>query len=755
MANAVGPSADLDECAREPIHIPGSIQPHGYLFVVDAADLTVAAVSQNAADAMGLPTTALIGCRIAELLVPAPTGDIDVSLRSKSGTTPLRVRFRRSETSATWDCLIHPADALILLELVPRIGSQRAELVLGEIRPAIERIRQAQSPETVCESLAREIRWLTGFDRVMIYRFDPDWNGEVIAEDKAAGAHSYLGHAFPAADIPAQARALYLRNTIRLIPDASYTPSPIVPSSLPSTGRPVDLSAASLRSVSPVHLEYLANMGVAASMSVSILRGGRLWGLVACHHPTPRMVPDAVLQICGFLAQEVAWYLDTHDRSAVAACFETARRIEAEYTSRTGAEPDYPGDLTSIAPALLDVTRSEGCAICDGRSIWTAGLVPSDEQVLALASWLSATGDERLTTSHLPELYPPADEYRGVASGIAARKLPEGWLIWFRVEWPYTIIWAGDVHEAIRAHSGSGRINPRKSFASWRQSIHGESRAWTARDHSAVDEGHAIILRASMRDQVRRRQALEKRICEAERMAAIGQVAAGVAHEFNNLLAVGYGNLELLAKRLDHDPGATELVSDMTAAVLHGTELTSRLLAYSQLQQLAPKDIDVGTLLARQAGALRAAIAESVVFHWSVAPGLWSCRIDPRHLENALLNLVRNANDAMQDGGVLTIAAENAVLDEAQCRDQPDVVAGRYVVLSVRDTGAGMTKEVRDRAIEPFFTGKPFGVRTGLGLSMVHGFLKQSGGHLTIDSEPGRGTVVKLYLPAYGGVAEP
>jgi chemotaxis family two-component system sensor kinase Cph1 len=319
----------LDDCAREPIHIPGSIQPHGYLFVLNAADLTVAAVSQNVADAMGIRAADLIGRPIADFLV-STTENLDVALRLPQGEIPLHVRFRKSPQTAAWDCIIHSSDALVLLELGPRIGSDNAEALLGSVRYAIERIRISDTPESACEILAKEIRRLTGFDRVMVYRFDADWNGEVIAEDRVGGVLSYLGHAFPAGDIPPQARALYLRNTVRIIPDAGYMPSPLVPAILPSTGRPVDLSMATLRSVSPFHLEYLANMGVAASMSVSIIRGGCLWGLVACHHAAPRVLPNPVLQGCELLAQATAWYLDTQERNAASQSVEAVHRLEAE-----------------------------------------------------------------------------------------------------------------------------------------------------------------------------------------------------------------------------------------------------------------------------------------------------------------------------------------------------------------------------------------------------------------------------------------
>ncbi len=501
----VADPTDLDQCALEPIHVPGSIQPHGYLFAIDPDNLTVVAASANAAETMGVRPRDIIGRPIATILIPTTGESMDAALAPHQAWSPLRVRFAQAAQPTEWDCVTHPAEAgLILLELGPGISSGRAETLLGGIRHAIERIRNAETPQGACETLAREIRALIGFDRVMIYQFDTDWNGEVIAEDRVPGAHSYLGHAFPASDIPAQARALYLRNPVRLIPDASYTPSPLVPSIHPATGQPIDLSVASLRSVSPTHLEYLANMDVAASMSVSIVRDGALWGLVACHHPAPRLLPIPLLQACELLAQAASWYLDADDRSATAECFVTERRLEAELAAKADGRLDYRVRLDTIAPGLLDLTMAQGIAICDGQTVWTTGVVPPDEQILRLAAWLQQAGEVQLITNRLSALFPPATACQGVASGVAARRLPGGWLFCFRAEWPHTQVWAGDMSTPVKATSDSGRINPRKSFAAWRQVIYGASRPWTARDLSAVDRVKSLVLRTIMTDQMRR-----------------------------------------------------------------------------------------------------------------------------------------------------------------------------------------------------------------------------------------------------------
>ena len=265
------------------------------------------------------------------------------------------------------------------------------------------------------------------------------------------------------------------------------------------------------------------------------------------------------------------------------------------------------------------------------------------------------------------------------------------------------------------------------------------------------DRGSSVAGVLFIAHDVGRTKELESKLLQAQKMEAIGQLTGGIAHDFNNLLAVIYGNLETLKDDSDLKPEARLQVDGGLKAARHGANLTRRLLAFSRQQKLAPADVDVGALVTSTTDMLRRMVDESVAIVPKIASGLWKSRIDPEQLTNALVNLVVNARDAMPDGGTLTVMAENATIDEDWCRGRKDLTPGAYVSLSVSDTGDGMTKEVLARALEPFFTTKPLGQGTGLGLSMVYGFIHQSGGHMTLYSEPGHGTTVTLYLPRLEG----
>ena len=272
----------------------------------------------------------------------------------------------------------------------------------------------------------------------------------------------------------------------------------------------------------------------------------------------------------------------------------------------------------------------------------------------------------------------------------------------------------------------------------------GDLRIWDFRSSplGKLPDSRRVVISMAM-DVTERRQA-EEQLRQAQKMEAVGQLTAGVAHDFNNMLAVIMGNAELLGDRLDEDD--PQLVAVFQGA-RRAADLTQRLLAFSRKQMLKPEVVDANKLIADTTGLLRRTLEEHIDIETVAAAGLWNCEVDPAQLENVMVNLAINARDAMPDGGKLTIETANVRLDEDYAAAQDDVKPGQYVMLAVSDTGSGMPPEVREHVFEPFFTTKEVGAGSGLGLSMVYGFVKQSGGHVTIYSEPGEGTAIKLYLP--------
>ena len=251
------------------------------------------------------------------------------------------------------------------------------------------------------------------------------------------------------------------------------------------------------------------------------------------------------------------------------------------------------------------------------------------------------------------------------------------------------------------------------------------------------------------------RSKIEAQLRQVQKMEAIGHLTGGIAHDFNNMLAVIIGALNIMQRRIDRgDYNISSFVQAAIEGAQRGGALTQRLLAFARKQMLEPRPSDVNKLVSGMSELLRRTLGETIQTEVILAGGLWRSYVDPHQLETTILNLVVNARDAMPEGGKLTIETANAYLDDSYARDQADVQAGQYVMIGVSDTGHGMTPEVVAKAFDPFFTTKGAGRGTGLGLSQVYGFVKQSGGHVKIYSEPGHGATIKVYLPRHHGAVD-
>ncbi len=323
-------------------------------------------------------------------------------------------------------------------------------------------------PELLTIAVA-EIRALSGFDRVMAYRFHDDGHGEVVEEAKAHDLEPYRGHHYPASDIPAQARRLYVLNWLRIIPDVAYVPVPLVPALSPSTGQPLDLSLATLRSVSPVHVEYLRNMGVRASMSISLVRGEELWGLFACHHREPRHVPFVVRSACELIGRLVSLQAAALAEIEAASHRRALRDVEATLVEVLRNDPrGWPEGLASRSTELLRIVNATGAAICDGEKVRCIGATPRESDIRGIVAWLSGREAPAFETQALSRCYTPAREFSGVASGLLAITIPKpapSTVLWFRHEVPKTVTWSGDPSKPVESTPDGDRIHPRRSFA--------------------------------------------------------------------------------------------------------------------------------------------------------------------------------------------------------------------------------------------------------------------------------------------------
>nr|WP_316629999.1 histidine kinase dimerization/phosphoacceptor domain -containing protein [uncultured Brevundimonas sp.] len=546
---------DLTQCDREPIHIPGSIQPHGFMLVLDLQSMTIRQGAGLIEDLTG--RSAWIGRSVGEVL-----GDVaDRRIRSMAAAQETGFVCRwRATNRLEYDVVVHMApdptpslpSGLMIIEIEQ--SSQQARLGvdlvsgLGAAGAALER---AVTVHGLCERAAEAFRRLTGFDRVMIYRFQDDEAGQVVAESRADGTGSFLNHHFPATDIPRQARALYLRNPVRVIPDSRYTPQPLRPTTPGDT--PLDMSDSGLRSVSPVHLQYLRNMDVRASASVSIIVDDALWGLVACHNASPKLLPFELRVGCTTLARNLAGQLKAKSDAELYRDRTRLRRLEDQLVARLPADKPLAAALADRAEPLMQLTGADGLAIVSEGEVRTFGHTPPIEGVRVIADWVAERPGLRPVSSHaLSAVLPEARAWTTHGSGLLGVNLQVQQplsILWFRAEVRETVRWAGNPATADKT-SSNATLTPRASFESWSEEVAGRARRWGPAAIESAGRLRDALADYSAIDQLRRlNRSLQTSLSERDlRLEQQQYLIREVNHRVQNSLTLVSSFLGLQAR---------------------------------------------------------------------------------------------------------------------------------------------------------------------------------------------------------------
>ena len=741
-----GPEIDLTNCDREAIHVPGSVQPHGVLLALREHDLVITHASANAA-LIAPPPAPAVGADLRAFLGPEPFDALRRGLPACDGR-PLACHAGTiaAPSGTAFDVLAHRQAGSLILEFEPRAPLQGgdAERLEDHLAAATARLERAASVEDLGAATAAAVRRLTGFDKVMLYQFDDDWNGTVLAEDGPPEMDAYLGLRFPASDIPAQARELYRLNPVRLIADVDYAPAPLLAS--PDAAAPLDLTYAVLRSVSPVHVEYLKNMRVAASMSVSIVRGGRLWGLIACHHRAPRYVPHAVRSACTILAQFVAQLVSSIESRREADYAARVRVVQSQLLKRVAGTDQQVDALADHGDDLLRVAGATGAAVCLNGECRLLGVTPAAEDVSRLGDWLAATGAPPLFhTDWLPGQHADADRYRDRAAGVLAVTLSSvyrNYVMWFRPERVQTVTWAGNPDKPVEPQRDEPRrLHPRKSFAAWTEQVGRRSAPWRPAELDA-----AASLREALVDAQLRR-------AEEAAARAKDQFLAVLSHELRTPLSP----VLTAASALEYDeslpPGARDIMRMIRRNVELETRLIDDLLDVTRISKgklvMTPAVVDVHTLVEHTIEVCERDLHEKGI-HVTVAATAAAHHVegDPARLQQVLWNILKNAIKFTPPGGAIAIRTVN------------QGGGGGRVRVEVTDSGAGI-----DPAVLPhIFNAFEQGGRTvtsrygglGLGLAIARTLVELHRGRLTAASAgKGHGATFTVDLPTVPAPAKP
>jgi two-component system, chemotaxis family, sensor kinase Cph1 len=742
------PAPDLTICDREPIHIPGTIQPHGVLFVLSAADLHVSAVSANVAEHSGLEPGAILGRRLGECIDATSFAAVaEAASQSTDGTTRLiRVSLNGAHTTP-WRAYLHTSSEHLLLEaMLPRPAAELAAADLFEsYEQATRRLQDSPDTVTACQRLAEEVRRLTAYDRVKVYRFARDWSGEVVAEAKVDEMPSYLGLHFPASDIPVQARELYRRNPERQIPDVGYTPVPLM-----QVGpEPIDLSAAMLRSVSPVHIEYLRNMEVGASMSVSMVHQGELWGLVACHHRTAHYVAPELRQASVLLAQIVAWQLGVLEEAETMRRSVGVKAIETKLLQEATAGHDYRESLLREGNALLDLLQARGLVLCNGGSTTALGNTPPDDMLDDLLAWLSRRGPEMFETDNLGAYYPPATGHVE-AAGVLAVPLggaPDNLIVWFRPEIAQTVTWGGDPAKPVAVVAEPERLHPRRSFEAWGQEVRGRSRPWQQHERAAAQGLRDLVVDIILHRSLQLEAMNEQLVRSNEALEALGYLTSHIMNE-------PLRQIEIFGSQLKHAfsnrvaPGAdpAHWFERLQASSRRLRVLIDDLARYSRLGQhaspLAPCALD--TVLREVVADLELPIAEIGATISSEALPVIMC--DPSQMHQVLQNIVSNALKYRHPDRPPVIEVSATTRPGGGSQGLPRLPV---MELKIADNGIGFDRRYRERIFEPFqrLNSTDDYEGSGIGLAICRKIIERHGGAVTAASSRGEGSVFTITLP--------
>ena len=726
---------DLTICDREPIHILGRVQAHGFLVVVNLTTSLISHISENSEPFIRDNPQTYLGKPVEELesrlKISGPSlklGQILELARNNPNFETINPLYL--ELAGTpYNLIVTISGDDQLLEFEPDTSDLSLD-VHRTIGRSVSEILSGKNLQTLLQKATSEIKKIIRYDRVMIYRFNEDGHGEVIAEVKNEGLEPFLGFHYPASDIPKQARELYKINLTRIIVDVHSETSPILTSQ--AGGPPLDLTHSVLRAVSPIHIQYLKNMGVASSFSISLIARGELWGLIACHNYTPRFINYKARDASKLIGQILSPALELRQEEE-----ESERSIElnasaAELISYLEEENYIKDALTGNKTTIMDITTAPGVVLLFDNQVTCIGVTPDAEQIREIVKWLVVNIQGTLYyTSKFSEAYPPAKNFSQVGSGILAcllsRELAE-FIIWFKPQQIKEMTWAGNPEKNLeRSEHGQSFISPRTSFASWTEMVKQTSKKWSNQEIAAV-----VRIREQIIHSINRK-ANEVRVLNERLKLAYEELdtfSFTISHDLRNPLSAIKNYSELMATtNTSLDPEARMMLDRIRACANKMNFLISEILNYSRLgrMDIARVPIDMTkTLQEIKTEVLSALRADNLEFIIGGTPAIQG---EPTMIYQVFSNLIHNAVKYSSKSTASRVKIEG-------------VLANNEVLYSISDNGVGIDMSHYDRVFELFkrmdnareFEG------TGVGLAIVKRIVERHDARIWFESNLGVGT---------------
>lgn len=741
---------DLTNCDREPIHIPGLVQPHGVLLAVREPELEITQISENCAALFGKTAAELLDHSLAVLLDAEYLNYLTTEiLPQELEANPLYLN-PITINNHNFEVLVHRFQEVLILEFecAPGEAMKSANNAYGSLRAKLNEINSAKTVADFCGRAAEAVRKFTGFDRVMIYQFLEDDSGKVIAEAARVGLEPFLGLHYPASDIPQQARALYLKQTLRFKTDVNDVSVPVVPTINPQTVQPLDMSYAATRAMSPIHVEYLKNIGACATMSISIVKDEKLWGLIACHHGTARYISHAARMLCEFLAHTISLQVESKTNSENHEYITRLKHFSDNLISELSETPDIQEALLSGANNLLASIEADGAALVFENKIHLIGTTPDEFYVKKLVEWLwKDQPQDVFATNQISKYLPTAAEYAPTASGILAARLtqkaPE-YIIWFRREHAHTVEWAGNPAKPAAGGKFGERLTPRQSFEAWQTEVRGQSKPWQKFEIEFAGNLRRLLVEIILRriEELRElNKQLEASNTELDSFAYVAshdlkEPLRGI-NNYSNFLLEDYG------EQLDEE--AIDRLKTLVRLTDRMENLLDSLLHYSRVGRidLQRSEADLHDVVQDSLMMLSTRIDENQV-EIKIPRKLPSASVDEVRIGEVFTNLISNAikynkNQAKTiEIGYLENALNN-VAEEAKTEQ----------LFYVRDNGIGIDERHHTnifRIFKRLHARNEYGGGVGAGLTIVKKIIERHGGRIWLESKSGEGTTFYFTL---------
>lgn len=735
----------LTNCENEPIHIPGSIQPHGFLLALNTDSFNIDFCSGNIADYISVSHPEILGRKFSEIFGEENQNALAFYIASCNYVVPMEIFLFERPFRIT----IHKSDMVFILEVEKhRINMEKPEDVYNQTSLLVGYMNTTTTLRELCNLVARGTREITGYDRVMIYRFDADYNGEIFAEDCHESLEPFLGLHYPQSDIPVQARQLYMKNLMRMIVDINYNPVPIYTIDN-ATNKNLDLSFSHLRSTSPIHAEYLKNMGVGATLTISLLQGEKLWGLIACHHYSPKNCTPEIRQAAQLQGNFITSQIDVR-QSREEYIIAKNCNIALELLNNQNIEPVEESYKMIISnPELLNLCNASGVSILVKGKVYKSGVTPSDKEIVSYSDWLTSYSNE--TTCHTNKIagfMPGHENGQSTVSGILYHSLgSKNSIIWYRPETRSEVTWGGDPEKAI-IHDDTG-MHPRNSFNLWKEVIKDKSSDWLQPEiNASANYAHALQKQISMILLTE----------EEERYRILSEVLQAANSELENINWISSHDLQEPLRKIQmiasrelskqgHSPASSivESLHKVTTSANRMQTLLSDILKYTRVQQTqdAFKNVSLQEILQETVEEMAELISDNnAIINYSALPNIVGI---PFLLKQLFSNILQNSIKYASEFRSPVIEITASILPEIQ----PEVNSMYCHWVKFTDNGIGFDQKFSESIFNIFtrLHEREKYEGSGVGLALCKKIMQTNNGTITASGIPGVGATITLYFP--------